>query len=463
MRLLEITLVCLIFLDVVLLLLGEHSRAVQLIFVVILCSFVLHVSLQGLHWQMGCSYLAIFLLGVSILLQGSPWVRWLSGIELALLACTVAMFYATPMFNLPKPGGPFRVATAVFQLTDSNRNEDEEFGGGKREVVVQAWYPSNCKGRKPAPYRRWKETTALSFYQRFVWTNSCEGGPVSTGGAPFPVLIFEPAMNGRRTSSTFLVEELASQGYVVFAIDHPYNSGPVELSNGKVLQIPPSPLEHLGTLGLDGFYAVVDKEVKKQTADTVFVLDSIETWNEDPTNIFHRRLDLDRIGALGHSLGGSVAAETSLVDPRIRAVFGMSSPLLGAARQDGVKVPFFEIIEKISLLSEAQLAQLSPDERVDAAGDIADMKNLAWNFAEHGGYLAVLNGADHSSFSDRAILADVGLRWGKAATEEHRFSIIRRYAVEFFSEALRSRSAPLLRQEPSPFPEVAFHHYGAPR
>jgi predicted dienelactone hydrolase len=339
----------------------------------------------------------------------------------------------------------------------------------KREVVVQAWYPASCSGTRSAllrhllpyrglaPYRRWKETTPLSSYQRFVWTHSCQNGAVAAGG-PFPVLLFNPAIDGRRTQSTFLMEELASYGYIVFALDHPYSTGPIELADGTVLGTPPSPIEPLGQIGFDRAYQILNRLVNTQTADTLFVLNTLEQWNRAPSNLFYGRLDLDRIGTLGHSLGGSVAAETAVVDPRIRAVFDMSGPLLSRARSTGVTTPFFFMTEHVPLLNAAQLARLRPDARVDAEMDVADFKVLMPMLAEHGEYYAELPTGNHASFTDRPSFSPYVRFGGSDPAETARLDpIIRQYAVAFFQQTLRGQPAPLLQQQPSPYPGVQFY------
>jgi predicted dienelactone hydrolase len=271
-------------------------------------------------------------------------------------------------------------------------------------------------------------------------------------------------MNGRRTQSTFLVEELASYGYAVFAIDHPYNSGPIEMADGHVLDVGPNPIEHLGALGPNRVYALINKEVEKQTADTLFVLDTVARWNSDPASSFYRHLDLSRVGAVGHSLGGSVGAEASVLDPRIRAVFDMSGPLFATARDKGVAAKFFYITEPIAISSDEQLSHFDPDARVDRYTDRLDMQTLSADLQRNGGLYAEMGGADHSSFSDKPIFSPLQ-RLGGAYSQQaarQRFDCIRKYAVAFFSATLRSQPSPLLSQQPSPCPDVTLRSYPGP-
>jgi dienelactone hydrolase len=431
-------------------------------------ALILHGFVEGPHWQMSPAYLAALVLAAALPLRKPLLPRLLSVFALLLIGATILCAHILPMFTLPKPDGPFEVGTSIFNLTDPSRQEPAP-ASGKREVILQAWYPSGCSGthsallrhllpyRGLAPYRRWKETTPLSSYQRFVWTHSCENGAVATGG-PFPVLLFSPAIYGRRTQSTFLMEELASYGYVVFALDHPYSTGPIELADGTVLDTPPSAIEPLGEIGFDRAYQILNRLVNTQTADTLFVLNTLEQWNRAPSHLFCGRLDLDHVGTLGHSLGGSVAAETALVDPRIRAVFDMSGPLLSRARTTGVTTPFFFMTEHVPLLNAAQLARLKLDARVDAEMDVADFKVMTPMLAQHGEYFAELPTGNHAAFTDRPSFSPYVRFGGSDPAETARLdAIIRQYAVAFFQQTLRGQPSPLLQQQPSPYAGVQFY------
>jgi pimeloyl-ACP methyl ester carboxylesterase len=469
LRILEIVSACLLSASALCFLWkGSRSRAARLLLAAAFLALILHGLIEGPHWQMAPAYLAALLLVAALPLQKRLLPRLLSVFALLLVAAAVLCSHILPMFTLPKPDGPFEVGTRIFNLTDPTRQEPAP-AGGKREVIVQAWYPARCAVthsallrhlfpyRGLAPYRRSKETTLLSSYQRFVWTNSCENGALAAGG-PFPILLFSPAIDGRRTQSTFLMEELASYGFAVFSLDHPYSTGPVELADGRVLDTPPSPIQPLGQIGFDRAYQILNALVDTQTADTVFVLNTLEQWNRDPSNLFYGRLDTARVGTLGHSLGGSVAAETAVVDPRIRAVFDMSGPLLSQARKTGVTVPFFFMTEHVPLLSTQQLARLQPDARVDAEMDVADFKVLVPMMAAHGEYYAELPTGNHAAFTDRPSFSPYVRFGGSDPAETARLDpIIRRYAVAFFQQTLLGEPSPLLQQQPSPYPGVQFY------
>ncbi|WP_348272593.1 hypothetical protein [Paenibacillus sp. BIHB 4019] len=71
----------------------------------------------------------------------------------AMLALTAGLMYVFPVFKLPAPTGDFSAGTQTFHFIDANR--EEIFGGpegGKRELIVQFWYPAQHASGTPAPF-----------------------------------------------------------------------------------------------------------------------------------------------------------------------------------------------------------------------------------------------------------------------------------------------------------------------
>ena len=58
---------------------------------------------------------------------------------------------------------------------------------------------------------------------------------------------------------------------------------------------------------------------------------------------FEGRLDLEKIGAFGHSIGGAASIYTSLLDKRIKAVLDIDGTPPTAALESGMTVPFMFI------------------------------------------------------------------------------------------------------------------------
>lgn len=106
---------------------------------------------------------------------------------LLLIFITVIPALIFPQFSLPKPTGGYVVATTTFTYTDESRIETFTTTGEKRKVNVEFWYPK---------------------------------GADST----YPLVVFSHGTGGIKISNTSTFMDLASNGYVVCSIDHPYHS-----------------------------------------------------------------------------------------------------------------------------------------------------------------------------------------------------------------------------------------------
>ena len=191
-------------------------------------ALLLHATIEGPRWQAIPAYGSIVLLVLCVFFYASRHRSLGAGVAVFTFGCiatSVALSWALPMFRFAPLTGPYKTATSVFNMIDSSR--EDKTPNGHRELMVQLWYPAEPSRKPLASYRRPPETTRISSYQCVLKTSSRLDAPLAKTGRPFPILLFNPAWNGRRTQNTFLVEELASHGFVVAAIDHTHNSEPV--------------------------------------------------------------------------------------------------------------------------------------------------------------------------------------------------------------------------------------------
>jgi predicted dienelactone hydrolase len=198
-------------------------------------------------------------------------------------------------------------------------------------------------------------------------------------------------------------EHWAARGYVAVFVQHPGSDDSVW--RGKPL---------LGRLAAMRAAASLQNFMLR-TADIPAVLDALTRWNADKTNALAGRLDLTKVGMSGHSFGAvtteAVSGETfpaegaALTDARIKAAmaFSPSSPKNGSAAKafGSVKIPWM-------LMTGTK--DVAPIGDQDAAS-----RRLVYP-ALHGApkYELVLDNAEHSAFTDRALLGDKQPRKPKA-------------------------------------------------
>jgi predicted dienelactone hydrolase len=312
-----------------------------------------------------------------------------AGLAAALAAATLHALpaqTAAPLFELPAPTGPFAVATTQWRLTDSARKETYSSANAPREIEVLAWYPAAAPRHGAlAPYLREGIAEARTFAKlvrgaesafdglESVRTHAEVDGRPASAPRRFPVLLFSPGLTGVASSHAALVEDLASHGYAVLEIVHPYEVAAAKLSDGRIATV----LDESGapSAGLREIFAEWASEDATMAAvarstdtaerlrllrgylaglhhttialhrwvdDTKLVLDKLSTVPADSAaGRLIARLDTTRLGVLGHSMGGVVAGQFCLEDRRCRAGLNLDgSPQSGDLIDKTMAQPF---------------------------------------------------------------------------------------------------------------------------
>ena len=414
-----------------------------------LLTLAVHAVVEGPHYQMAPAYLAALIFPAIFAMRGIALRRALSAAMLVLTFCSCVLSVLSPMFRFPTPTGSYPIGTSIFHLVNDHPSDPSSAGAnGKRELMIQVWYPASPSHAPRAPYRRFSETTVKSSFQAVLWTHARWNPPFAQTGSPFPLLLLNPAWNGRRTNYTYLVEDLVSHGYIVAGIDHTGNSGPTAFPDGHVSQPTPDPRLDLATQSFSELTTYAAQQLEIQVNDNRFVLDQLQGWNQDPANRFFHHIDMDRVGALGHSFGGAVAAQACLEDSRIKSALDMDGSLWGPVQKVGLAKPFMMIEEDVLKPTPAQLQNhlLFIDHLLDL-GDTA-MKQKS------NGYEVVLHGSSHPSYSDQSLYSPLKRISGIGSIPARReYFILRAYVLAFFDKTLRGADPAILNGD-SPFPEA---------
>jgi hypothetical protein len=73
-------------------------------------------------------------------------------------------------------------------------------------------------------------------YIELISTHSIKDAPVADSAEPFSVLIFSSGHTGLLSQNTILFEDLASHGYIVRSVGHPYESLLVEYPDQRPIE-----------------------------------------------------------------------------------------------------------------------------------------------------------------------------------------------------------------------------------
>jgi len=146
---------------------------------------------------------------------------------------------------------------------------------------------------------------------------SLESAPLPTGAVRYPVVIFLPGLGEKVLTYQTLIEDLASHGWVVAAIEPTYNAEVVRFPDGRVLGNLPSAEQQWPDIGSNNDF--LNARTLHWVHDVSFVIDQLFAL-DNGSGPFARRLDLQRgVGVFGHSRGGTVAGTVRLFDSRVRS------------------------------------------------------------------------------------------------------------------------------------------------
>jgi predicted dienelactone hydrolase len=326
------------------------------------------------------------------------------------LLVVIALPALIPVPKLPKPTGPYTVGTIGYEWVDESRLETSTTApNDHRDLLVRVWYPSaynpaeftpadyipggdNSEETAPAdkitpgeekslqlkPALFWPEAKIASpllaktmgmpsfmfSYLRLVRSHSYQKVPLSPAQKIYPVLLFSHGYGGTVNQNTTQMEELASHGYIIFSIAHPYDALEVFYPSGRMVPARTSIIvKKMASPKLQSIWrrylSARDPEVQANyylqyvaqlgelqtslntwTEDTIFVLNELERITQSQSgDPLAGRLNLERVGVFGHSFGGAIAAQACQRDSRFKAGVNLDGFQLGDLLDHPIQQP----------------------------------------------------------------------------------------------------------------------------
>ena len=381
---------------------------------------------------------------------------------------------STRELGLPAPTGEYAIGRTSFYWKDSTRQEVmTDDPNDQRELRVQLWYPAEPDPKAiPAPYlsdQKAQKSLLAGDYNRLVAvrTHAIEEAKISNNLPSYPLLIFMHGAGSKGAFYSSIIEELASHGYFVAAIDHTYDSFGVAFPDGRVMRqsdkyakmmaLPP------GDEGRESFFV---ERYYVMAEDAVFVLNQLVKLNANQgSSRFGRRLDLSRVGVFGHSLGGPSAARACQIDRRFRAALNLDGvskarPFILDTQGRGPEQPFMLINSpwpNADDIPDARLAEwkTTRDELRARWASMGNSQDAHLRTVKSGSYRVTSRVINHSRFTDNAFINPNAITDpARQSAGQIAMQIIRDYSRAFFDKHLLNKRAPLL-DGPSPeHPEV---------
>jgi hypothetical protein len=365
--------------------------------------------------------------------QGDAMLKpWKSILFVGLFLLLILYFFIYSHLELPASSVAYTVGRMVFQWVDSSRPEVlTEDPNDFREVIAMIWYPAEAGTGVIAGYFpdlpsvsdalvqsgevKWWEVFGL----RFIRSDSpLDANPVKAEH-PFPVVIFSPGNGTNIEFYSSLASEIASYGYIVIGLNHPYDVPAVQLSDGDVASYDRSQW----TMSPEEHNAYIAERMKVRTADVLFALEKLDEMNS--TGLLTGSMDLDSIAAAGHSLGGITAAEACKADSRFKACLNL----------DGIQSGGPFSMEDTAMPPEQPFLFLTKEPQLHPRL-LERFKSMPES------YWIVVHGAFHQSFTDSQLLQP-SLLPGTSLGDQL-MNIIQQYTLAFLDHTLKGQPSALL-------------------
>ncbi len=225
-----------------------------------------------------------------------------------------------------------------------------------------------------------------------------------SGKAAAPVVLFSHGLGGNREGSAYLGNHWSARGYVAVFLQHPGSDDGV-WKKQPILERARSMRD-----------AASGPNFLLRVKDVPAVLDQLALWQDAKDHSLSGRMDLKRVGMSGHSLGAvttqAVSGQTAPVggqlftDRRIKAAiaFSPSGPAKGPPAQafGKVSIPWLLMTgtKDVARLGGGTIGASSVEQRLSVFPALPPGSK----------YVLVLDGAEHSAFTDRALPGESGTR-----------------------------------------------------
>ncbi|KAJ8123623.1 hypothetical protein ONZ43_g471 [Nemania bipapillata] len=363
--------------------------------------------------------------------------------SIVVLAALVATTAFAQVF--PSPGGPFKVQWENKELVDANR-VDPFNSSRTRRLMISHFTPvaeQHCTRTCRVPYMPEQIATIEDAiledaFADFNWPlgllaglelDVCCGVSKQARTPKFPTVFFGTGLNTTRLWYTDFAMEIASLGYQVIVIDHPYETDVVLFPDGEIVYGGSVPNDPNNVTAIEFGLAV-------RTTDVSFVLDALKVCK---TVYF------------GHSFGGASAADATRVERRIHAGLNLDGYLWGPVVTTGVSKPFINFSGQLNSTN---------DDSWKSFYEAQDEKHPnVWVKELH------LDKSSHGSFWDLSIIGDfTGLRENEDLVEyvlgelpgSRAVEVLRAYLDDYIKFTLLGGEEGLLAGESEAFPDVFF-------
>lgn len=258
----------------------------------------------------------------------------------------LALASTATAINLPRPDGRFGTGSSQVMMVDHSRRDHFAAAAGitqDRKLMVSSFYPVALREQCLDISSQYMPEATAAFieaeYEAFGIPNNtfasldlvqCKPrGRLGVGNQFFPTVLFSPGLGNSRLLYSAMAQSLASEGFNVITIDHPYDADIVEFEDGSTVLAANITSDEQILTALD---------VRVQ--DVSFVLDQLQV-KDTKRKLFGAQSckKKEQYTIFGHSLGGATAAAATLSDKRLNGAINIDGSFFGLPLTKGAAVP----------------------------------------------------------------------------------------------------------------------------
>lgn len=336
---------------------------------------------------------------------------------------------------IPEPSGAYNVGMRRFLVDFNNPGDPVSPNNISTGYLATLYYPTEDPPATPAPYLEpelaqlyadaWDYDVA-HLTTTIRWNASYLPQEHPAG----PSLVFGPGGWGPSTDGfRILLSDLASHGYTIAAIDHPHEQPFLRFPNGTGLVGLPIKFTYPDGF-LETFHAVRVREM----------LHFIDNWPRMVSELC-APFQKHKLGAFGHSFGGSVALDVAIERDAIAAALNQDGTLFGLPASN---------------LSSSDAAKPSLFLGFEGHNTSADPSWHNFTSQQSGWWRSIMvDGTVHQDWSDQSFWKIWGTTRPLGPIDGRRMMDVRSaYVRAFFDEHLRGKESPLMDGPVEEWPEV---------
>ena len=315
------------------------------------------------------------------------------------------------MNNKPMPTGKYAVGTKTFTIYNTRKEALDTKGDSMRHIPARIYYPTSkntTEGLTKA--KSLSRSEAMGIKKIFMIPlnydkmeaagendSECYVDAPFIEDKKFPLIVFNHGYFSYIEGNSFLLIELASQGYVVLTVGHPYEGTGTDYDDGTYTIADKSlanKMYHPYWRGILAAYKLTKyKGTLQEQAEFFeefqnkyckFIGNRVDEWITD-TNFavehakkeFAQILDLTNgIGIAGHSQGGAVAYKVCLTDPEYTCGINIDGGLFGDTQGLTMNKPFMQLscLDNENIVTKGYINHTKPAYKVL----FRDMKHMGF-------------------------------------------------------------------------------------